>query len=240
MEKYFDGSWKFGTAKLILKNKEFYLHIPVTKDFSPISISEIKNVVGVDFGMNFLMTTYDSNGKTFFFNGRKIKDKRAKYKMLRSDIQKHGTSSARSKIKDIGGRESRWVNDVCHSITKDLISRYGSNTLFVIEDLSGIRKETEKVRREDRYVNVSWPFDRLRKILEYKAGLSGCLVLVVDPRYTSQSCPKCGHTSKDNRIKKEHRFECRGCGYRSNDDRVAAMNLQGKGVDYVSKETIRA
>ncbi len=45
----------------------------------------------------------------------------------------------------------------------------------------------------------------------------------VNPAYTSQTCPKCGHTEKANRNKKIHLFCCRNCGYKSNDDRIGAM-----------------
>ena len=51
----------------------------------------------------------------------------------------------------------------------------------------------------------------------------------VDPRYTSQCCPCCGHVEKSNRSKKIHLFTCKNCGYKSNDDRIGAMNLCYKG-----------
>lgn len=216
---------------------KFYLHIPMTKDFPLPAESEITNVVGLDFGMNFLVTAYDSHGKTTFFSGRELKNRRAQYKGLRREIQQHRTSLARSKMKDMGSRESRWVKDVCQVLTKQLIERYGPNTLFVIEDLTGIRSETERVKRADRYVNVSWPFYQLRATLEYKVALNNCRTIAVNPAYTSQTCPKCGHIERGNRNKKLHEFKCCTCGYRSNDDRVAAMNLQRMGVNHIAAVT---
>ena len=50
------------------------------------------------------------------------------------------------------------MNDVNHSVTKALIGKYGKNTLFVLEDLTGIRNATEKVKVNNRYVFVSWAF----------------------------------------------------------------------------------
>lgn len=64
------------------------------------------------------------------------------------------------------------------------------------------------------------------------------MVINVNPRYTSQSCPKCGHTEKANRNKKLHLFTCKTCGYRSNDDRIGAMNLYRKGINYVVPDTV--
>jgi transposase len=72
-------------------------------------------------------------------------------------------------------------------------------------------------------------------MLEYKASLVGSKVIVVDPKYTSQTCPKCGHVEKSNRNKKTHTFKCKTCGYTSNDDRIGAINLQAKGVNYIAE-----
>ena len=71
----------------------------------------------------------------------------------------------------------------------------------MLENLKGIRGATEKVRRKDRYVSVSWSYYDLEQKLKYKAQRNSCLVINVDPRYTSQCCPKCGHIEKSNRDK---------------------------------------
>jgi transposase len=112
--------------------------------------------------------------------------------------------------------------------------------LFVLEDLTGIRRATEKIRKEDRYTMVSWAFYDLRQKIEYKALKHRAKVITVNPKYTSQTCPKCGHTEKVNRNKQTHTFCCKNCHYQSNDDRVGAMNLQRKGIEYIVEETIQA
>lgn len=223
---------KYGTAKIIYKHGRWFIHVPVTINVDDIDMDDISNIIGVDLGINFLATAYSGqSGKTQFFNGKHIKHKRAQYKNLRSELQRKGTRSSRKRLKAIGNRENRWMSDINHTITKALVST-DKPTLFVLEDLSGIRSATEKVRTKDRYVQVSWAFYDFRQKLEYKAQLYGHKVLVVDPRYTSQMCPKCGNTIKKNRDKKTHTFCCTKCGYRSNDDRIAAMNLCNMGIQY--------
>ena len=69
----------------------------------------------------------------------------------------------------------------------------------------------------------------------YKAKEQGMSVVTIDPRYTSQTCPKCGHTHKGNRDKKNHRFTCLSCVYKSNDDRIGAMNIYRKGIELISQ-----
>ena len=230
--RYFDGTWKFGTAELVYKHKKFFLCISVEKAIPELQIANVNNIVGVDLGINFLATAYDSHDKTVFYHGRHVKQKRAQFKKTRQSLQKRKTASARRKLKKIGQRENRWMSDVNHQVSKALVTRYPAGTMFVLEDLTGIRSQTEKVRRKDRYVMVSWAFFDLRKKIEYKAKLYGHTVIFVDPRYTSQTCPKCGCVDKHNRNKRAHVFTCKCCGYTSNDDRIGAMNLHQKGILY--------
>jgi IS605 OrfB family transposase len=234
MQKYFDGSWSFGTAKVVNKYGKWFLHIPMSKEIDLLNDSDINNIVGIDLGINFLATTYDSSGDTKFFSGKQVKYKRAKFSKARKEMQVKQTASARSKLKQIGSRENRWMSDINHQITKALCEQYPVGTLFVLEDLTGVRNATEKVKVKNRYVSVSWAFYQFRFLLEYKAKLYGHKVVALDPKYTSQTCPKCGHVNKANRDKKNHRFCCTNCSYKSNDDRIGAMNLHRKGIEYIS------
>lgn len=234
MEQYFDGTWAFGTAKLITKHGRWFLHIPVSKDIALCPDAEISNVVGCDLGVNFLATTYNSDGKSAFYTGKEIKHRRARYSKARKELQQRQTASARRRLKAIGSRENRWMQDVNHCISKALVQAAPFKTLFALEDLTGVRRATERVRLKHRYVNVSWAFFDLRKKLEYKAHRHGSKVVVFDPKHTSQTCPKCGHTEKSNRNRKTHTFRCNNCGYMSNDDRIGAMNLHRKGIEYLS------
>ena len=239
MSKYFDHTvYKFGTAKLVNKHGKYFLHIPVTYDVKESNISDIRNVVGIDRGINFVVATYDSKHKSGFVSGKAIKQKRANYSKLRKELQMRHTPSARRRIKAIGQRENRWMQDVNHCVSKALVKSNPKHTLFVLEDLSGVRNATERVKTKDRYVSVSWSFYDLEQKLIYKAKQNQSSVIKVDPRYTSQCCPVCGHTEKSNRNKKIHLFTCRNCGYRSNDDRIGAMNLYRMGINYLADSQV--
>ena len=80
---------------------------------------------------------------------------------------------------------------------------------------------------------VSWSFYDLEQKLNYKAVENKQKVIKVDPAYTSQTCPKCGHIDKRSRHKKVHTFVCTNCSYTSNDDRIGAMNLYRMGIEYL-------
>ena len=210
MSKYFNHTiYKFGTARLVSKHGKYYLHIPVTYEVEESNISDICNVVGIDRGINFVVATYDSKHKSGFVSG-----------------------------KAIGQRENRWMQDINHRVSKALVENNPKHTLFVLEDLSGIRNATERVKTKERYVSVSWSFYDLEQKLIYKAKQNQSSVIKVDPHYTSQCCPCCGHVEKSNRNKKIHLFTCKKCGYKSNDDRIGAMNLYRMGLDYLADSQV--
>lgn len=234
MEHYFDKSkYQFGTAKVVYKHGKFFLHISVNYNSDELDDSNICNVVGHDRGIRFITTSYGSNGKTTFYSGNEVKKKRGHYKALRKQLQKVGTPSSRRRLKAVGQRENRWVQDVNHCISKALVENNPKGTLHILEDLSNVRSATEKVKVNDRYVMVSWSYYDLEQKLIYKAKEHGQKVIKVNPRYTSQTCPKCGHIEKANRNKQKHIFCCKNCGYTSNDDRIGAMNLYRMGIEYL-------
>lgn len=238
LEQYFNTDCKFGTSKLTFKKGKFYLHIPVSYEIDELSKDNVSNIVGIDRGIRFLATTYDSNGKCVFYNGNEVKQKRGHYKTLRKELQQVGTPSSRRRIKAIGQRENRWMQDVNHCVSKALVESNPEGTLFVLEDLSNVRSATENVRVKDRYVSVSWSYYDLEQKLTYKALKNHQLVEKLNPAYTSQTCPKCGHTEKGNRNKKIHLFCCKNCGYKSNDDRIGAMNLHRMGIELLVPDTV--
>ena len=218
MEKYFDKeTYRFGTAKLVYKHKKYFLHIPVTFEVSECLDSDICNIVGIDRGINFIIATYDSKHKSGFVSGRAVKQKRAHYKSLRKQLQQVRTPSSRKRLKEIGQRENRWMQDVNHCVSKALVENNPEHTLFVLEDLTDIRNVTEKVKVKNRYVSVSWSYYDLEQKLIYKAMKHNDKVIKVNPAYTSQAC-----------------------NYKSNDDRIGAMNLYRKGIEYLVPDTVMA
>lgn len=233
--RYFDGSWKLGTGKVVRSGKHWFFHVAVSKEVPEFELPQLKHVVGIDRGLRQILTTYDEKGQTRFVNGAFISKKRKHYANLRARLQAKGTKSAKRRLRALSGRESRWVNDVNHQLSKTLVQTYGKQTLFVLEDLTGVTFETVHSRRKkNRYEHHSWAFYDLEQKLRYKAHLNESEVVLVDAHYTSQRCPKCGTIDKSNRDKNIHQYVCSNCGYASNDDRVGAMNIYELGKWYVS------
>ena len=66
--------------------------------------------------------------------------------------------------------------------------------------------------------NAGW--SRFNFYCDYKFGN----VVLVDPKFTSQRCNQCGHTSKKNR-KTQSRFQCMSCGHTDHADLNASANI---------------
>lgn len=239
-KEYFNGTWKFGTGKIVSLNGEWYFHIPMTKAADKtFNVDNTEHLIGIDRGLRFLATTYDEEGKTGFVSGSDIMKKRDKFQAVRAELQSRGTKSAKRVLKRLAGRENRWMTDVNHQISKTLVRSYGENTLFVIEDLTGVSFSEENLKNrssDGKYEFRSWSFYQLEQFLIYKANETGAKVINVPANYTSQRCPACGRIHKENRNHDTHEYVCDICGYRSNDDRIGAMNLFALGLEYVNGE----
>ena len=76
-----------------------------------------------------------------------------------------------------------------------------------------------------------------RRMLEYKQAWRGGEVIAVNPRYTSQTCPECGHVSKANRPQ-QALFSCEQCGYSYHADVVAAIEYPRPGAQGEAKRLL--
>ena len=225
-ELFTNPDWKRGNARLVQTGKKWFLHISFTRKILEIDISKFDNIIGIDAGLRQIMTIYNSKtGQTFFKNGQNIKKKRQNYAKKRQSLQSKNTKSAKRRLKELSGRENRWMTDVNHQLSKTLVSE-NPNTLIVVEDLTNVTFDTVNNRKkENRYEHHSWAFYQLQQDIAYKAREHGSYLIKVNPAYTSQRCPKCGTICKENRDKTNHIYHCNNCHYQSNDDRVAAMNI---------------
>ena len=244
-ELFTNPNWKRGNARLVQTGKKWFLHISFTRKVPEVDISKFDNIIGIDAGLRQIMTIYNpKTGQTFFKNGQNIKKKRQNYAKKRQSLQSKNTKSAKRRLKELSGRENRWMTDVNHCLSKTLVSE-NPNTLIVVEDLTNVTFDTVSHRKkENRYEHHSWAFYQLQQDIAYKAREHGSYLIKVNPAYTSQRCPKCGTICKENRDKTNHIYHCNNCHYQSNDDRVAAMNivqlgqLKQQGVKKPSFKTI--
>lgn len=217
------------TSAQLCKHKDgnYYIHIQV-KDEAPKPINS-DNVIGVDFGRTDIAVTSDSKK----WSGKEIRDVRDKYSKQRANIQKKaskGTRSSRRRcrqlLKRLSGKEKRFQRHINHVISKTIVlDAKKSNSIVAIEDLTGIRKRTNKQPRTktERRRSNSWAFYQLRSFLEYKGLINGVEIIPVSPRYSSQTCHACMHLG----LRSGKRFKCtnNSCGWHGDADENASYIL---------------
>lgn len=184
---------------------------------------DVDDFLGVDLGIVNLAA--DSDGDTYSGDGVDLV--RRRYAHRRRNLQRKGTKASKRKLRQISGKEARFRRDVNHRISKALVfkaQRTGRG--IALEDLQGIR-ERVTARRRQRARLHGWSFHQERMFIEYKALLAGVPVVAVDPSYTSQTCPECGHCSKKNRPTRD-RFCCESCGHAGPADTIAARNIRAR------------
>lgn len=64
--------------------------------------------------------------------------------------------------------------------------------------------------------------------LAYKLAWRGGSLIVIDPHYTSQTCPDCSHVAAGNRLTQAS-FQCLACGFKEHADVVGACNILARG-----------
>jgi putative transposase len=174
--------------------------------------------IGVDVGLNVVAAT--SDGRLL---GTELKPKFARLytqvKAVRSNRQRQGLSENSPRLNRLESRLSGLVRTLTGRAANKLVEAYPAHA-FVVEDLDlrGCRGPKRMAYRA------------LHHSLELKAPC-----IVVNPAYTSQTCPSCGFVSRANR----HgiNFACKFCGRKSHADVVGAQNLLRRSED---KEMARA
>jgi IS605 OrfB family transposase len=213
-DKYSEWNCKAGTV--VLRNGQTWMNMIFNKD---IEMKEPKTFLGIDRGIKNIAVCSDNE----FYNSKRLKSIKGKYKHMKSELQSKGTRSAMRKLKKLSGRERRFVRDVNHCLSKEIANK--PYDCFVLEDLKKIPRNKGK-RFNGKLGN--WSYNELGRFVEYKTEEHGKMTIKIDPRHTSQMCSNCNHTERSNR--KGRQFKCRKCGFELDADLNASRNIANLGI----------
>lgn len=211
-----------GESDLCFVKGKFYLLAAC--DVETLQPIDPEGVLGVDLGIVNIAS--DSDGENF--GGADVQRNRRTFEHRRRNLQKKQTKSAKRKLKKLSGRQARFQKHTNHTISKQLVRKAQDTCRAIaLEDLSGIRKAP--VRRSQRSKHSNWSFYQLRQLISYKAERAGIPVILVDPRNTSRTCPRCGCVDQANRVSQSS-FSCVSCGCSGPADTIAAVNISARGA----------
>ena len=209
---FIEGTHK--EAELVYKKGKWYFNLVL--DLPDPVLSQNQALLGVDLGENNAAAV--SCGK--LIRGGEIRDRRDQFLALRRRLQSNGSQSAKQLLKKISGKEARWMRQVNHEMSKEIVEEAlkVNAGVIVLENLKNIRKRIRGGKRLRTRLH-RWSFNQLQIFLEYKAEAHGLSVIYIDPAYSSQLCSSCGLLGE--RLK--HRFTC-SCGSQQHSDLNASRN----------------
>ncbi|MHC5673738.1 RNA-guided endonuclease InsQ/TnpB family protein [Nostoc sp.] len=230
------------TATLVKrKNGTYYLNIQLESE--PPMPEETDQVLGVDLGRTDIAVT--SNGDKF--SGQNITKIRDKYARVRAQLQHKsakGTRSSRRRCRQLqqrlSGKERRFQTHINHVTSYQIVKgAKDNNQTIALEELTGIRERTNALPRSkrERRLSNSWSFYQLRQFMDYKAIKFGVKLVLVDPRYTSQTCHNCLHIHpvRGESYRSAKRFACGHCGWIGDADLNGAKNISVIGAVIVNQ-----
>ncbi len=194
-------------------------------------------VAGIDLGEIHMAVSHDGEN-THIANGRLLRSKKQyRNKLLehlskKIDRCKKGSRRrkklVKSKHKQLGKLKNQ-IKDIEHKQTTQLVStlyQEGVQTV-VIGDVRDIRQNNDVGSKNNQKIH-QWSHGSVRHKLTYKAKRMGMVVELQDERYTSKTCPVCGHkrkTAPNGRV-----FTCmkKTCKWQYHRDGVGAINIRRK------------
>jgi len=224
IEEALRGEWEFTTVEMVKRNGEWYAHFVLKREVN--LTDNPKTVIGVDLGEWNIATAVaisrqnpNKPMKGQFWSGARIREIRGKYNHIRRNLQRKKRLDL---VKRIGRKEGRIVNQILHTIAKEIVeyAKQFPKPTIVMENLKDIRENMNGSKKLNRRLHT-WSFRKLQSYIEYKANLEGIPVMYVSPKDTSRKCHRCGHVAQVS----GREFRCSKCGLIYNRDLNAAINI---------------
>ncbi len=197
------------------------------------------SIIGLDMGIAFFAMPSQGRGTRSKRSYRRYEKKLAVAQKQLSRKQKFSSNwvKAKNKVTKIHSKIANVRKDFLHWNSTKLSKNHA---IICVEDLkvSNMSKSAKgtielpgkqvkaKSGLNKSILDQGW--STFCNMLEYKLAWRGGSLIKVDPKYTSQRCIVCKHTSKANR-QEQKRFQCVQCGYTENADRHAARNILAAG-----------
>nr|WP_279232216.1 transposase [Thermus albus] len=211
---------KIKTATVKREGDDWY--IIFVCEVEPKPLPESHEAIGIDLGTNphFLVTSDGEMVEAPRYY-QKTQEKLAK---VQSELsrKKRGSNRYRKAKRQLAKLHRKIANqrkDFHHKLARRLVNRYGT---IVHEDLNINGLSRSYLAKG--VLDAGW--GQFLQILAYKAAEAGRRVIGVDPKYTSQDCPVCGHREKKPLWVRE--FKCPSCGTLLHRDVAAAVNILAK------------
>lgn len=228
LHRSIDGKIKTCTVRKMPTGKWFACFSVEMKDI-PLPPWKDRSIVGIDVGLESFATL--SNGEKIA-NPRFFRDEEKELARVQRKLSKaqKGTPEREAALRVVERVHERIGNkrtDFANQISRKLLDRFG---VIVFEDLD-IKNMLKNHNLAKSISDVAWGI--LVKATESKAAYAGSKVVLVDPKYTSQMCSRCGLIVKKDLSERVH--SCPECGLSMDRDLNAAINILRLGMQSLRK-----
>jgi len=117
-----------------------------------------------------------------------------------------------------------WAKKTSHKIT--MLAKQ-SQLAIAREDLTGLVESLRKLPRDHKVALLMLSYRKLSFWIDWQAEKHGVPILVVKPKGTSTTCPRCGSRLKENGYRV---LKCPRCGFEADRDRVAVLNIERRAL----------
>ena len=179
----------------------------------------IKEVVGVDVGLNALVTLSNGDKVSPTKHYRQSENKLGivQRKLSRKKLGSNNRNKQRLRVGKIHKKIKNQRKDFNHKLSRTLVNAYD---VIVFEQLKIKNMVRNKIFSKSIH-DASW--GQLIQFTNYKAEEAGKEVVLVDPKNTSQNCSKCGRKVQKDLNVRIH--DCPYCNLKLDRDHNAAINI---------------
>lgn len=204
------------------------------KTFRPKKTTK-NNYIGVDLNTkhNLFATPH---GEIDF--DRELMHKYAKF--LQKCENRNSSKLNKRRTKDSEKWSKRIESHILSLINKLIkLSQDNGKDHIILEDIlnfKGKSAQTEFGIKQNKLMSALG-FIGMKHIIRRIANKHNINVSFIQAAYTSQTCQKCGHISKENR-KNQEEFKCELCGFTSNADLNSSINIQQRITSDVLRDSL--
>ncbi|WP_435931474.1 RNA-guided endonuclease InsQ/TnpB family protein [Moraxella bovoculi] len=215
-DSYNRSLYQINTCQIVQDSRNLWYACLTVKDYPKQSCGT--GSVGIDLGLKDSATTFDGDKLT-------IKQTQ-KWAEKLSIAQRAGK---KKRVQAIHAKIKNTRQDLIHKFTIGLVKQ---NALIVVGDVKSNQSNNKKDKLAKSVYNASW-FE-LKRQLDYKCKYAGCRLQIVNEKYTTQTCPRCGDMSGSPKGRAGlgiREWTCAKCGTRHDRDINASRNILAVGLD---------
>jgi putative transposase len=243
--RYRNSRTVVGTLKNVtvsLSGTKWFVSVQTEREVA--DITAVGTAVGIDMGVVRFVTM--SDGKWIdpqnTFKKHQIRLARYQRRMARKQKFSRNWHKAKAKVTQVHGAIANARKDFLH---KESTKICDAHAVVCIEDLKianmtrsakgTLAQPGSRVKQKSglnrAILDQGW--GEFERQLAYKQEWRGGRLIVVEPHYTSQTCPACSHVEAGNR-RSQAIFRCLACGFEENADVVGACNVLARGLRVIA------